>query len=238
MAAGRECTRPASSTSPLPPPSVMAPSLSRCRFSPPRTRQESGGSGGDPNGGEITGGGPLLRPAQRHHSLATDVTSPATCHPGTAISANAAGASPAVMTAPLPPAFLNGGHGGGGGERRRSQCATHEAAGSRGGGGPLAATGRNDAEQERLAPPPPWRARARGVETAPEVVACVGRRPAGPTPVSSAARVCRGAPARRLPRYGVDDRKLCSHENRRSKGGKEEGMEPRASTSAAAGSER
>lgn len=116
VAAGRECTRPASSTSPLPPPSVMAPSLSRCRFSPPRTRQESGGSGGDPNGGEITGGGPLLRPAQRHHSLATDVTSPATCHPGTAISANAAGASPAVMTAPLPPAFLNGGHGGGGGK--------------------------------------------------------------------------------------------------------------------------
>lgn len=107
-----------------------------------------------------------------------------------------------------------------------------------GGGGPLAATGRNDAEQERLAPPPPWRARARGVKTAPEAVACVGRRPAGPTPVSSAARVCRGALARRPPRYGVDDRKLCSHEGRRSKRGKEEGMEPRASTSAAAGSER
>lgn len=107
-----------------------------------------------------------------------------------------------------------------------------------GGGGHLAATGRNDAEQERLVPPPPWRARARGVETAPEAVACVGRRPAGPTPVSSAARVCRGALARRPPRYGVDDRKLCSHEGRRSKRGKEEGMEPRASTSAAAGSER
>lgn len=179
----------------------------------------------------------MLRPAQRHHSLATDVTSPATCHPGTAISANAAGASPAVMTAPLPPAFLNGGHGGGGGKDGGRSVPRMKPL-AVGGGGHLAATGRNDAEQERLAPPPPWRARARGVETAPEVVACVGRRPAGPTPVSSAARVCRGAPARRLPRYGVDDRKLCSHENRRSKGGKEEGMEPRASTSAAAGSER